>query len=98
MSRTRLVASLAGALALAACTSDLNDPVRPLAPSPASRSVSAAPGRYVVLSKGAGFSADFAARVAAIGGAVESLHNGAGVAVVSGVSDAAALAAISSVG
>jgi len=98
MSRTRLFVSLAGALALAACTSDLNDPVRPLAVSPASRSVSSAPGRYVVLSKGPGFATDFATRVAAIGGTVESLHKGAGIAVVSGISNASALAAISSVG
>jgi subtilisin family serine protease len=97
MTRTRLSFSLAGALALAACTSDLNDPVRPLAPSPASRSVSSAPGRYAVLARGGGFAADFAARVAALGGTIEFNHAGAGLAVVSGVSDAAALAAIGGV-
>jgi hypothetical protein len=96
-SRTRLSASLAGALALAACTSDLNDPVRPLAVSPASHSLSAAPGRFAVLAKGGGFAADFSARVAALGGTVEFQHAKAGIAVVSGVSDAAALASIGGV-
>jgi lantibiotic leader peptide-processing serine protease len=97
MSRTRLLTSLAGALALAACTTDLNDPVRPLGVSPASRSVSAAPARYAVLAKGGGFAADFSDRVAALGGTVELLHKGAGIAVVNGVSNAAALAAIGGV-
>jgi hypothetical protein len=97
MNRTRLSLSLAGALALAACTSDLNDPVRPLAVSPASHSLSAAPGRFAVLANGGGFAADFSARVAALGGTVEFLHAGAGIAVVNGVSDASALAAISGV-
>ena len=97
MSRTRLFASLAGALALAACTSDLNDPVRPIAAGPASRSVSAAPGRYIVLANGGGFASDFSARVAALGGTVESVHSGAGLAVVSGVSDPSSLSAIGGV-
>jgi lantibiotic leader peptide-processing serine protease len=98
MNRIRLTMSLAGALALSACTSDLNDPVRPLAPSPASRSVSNAPDRFIVLSRGNGFATDFAARVAALGGQIESVHPGAGLAVISGVSDASALSAIPGVG
>src|SRR3954468_18913897 len=74
MSRIRLSVSLASVLALAACTSDLNDPVRPIAPSSASSSLSSAPGQYVVLSRGNSFSADFADKVAALGGKIESLH------------------------
>jgi len=90
MSRSRISITVFGALALAACTADRIDPVSPLAVSP-SRSVSAAaPARYVVLAKNSGFKADFAARVAALGGTVEQLHSGAGIAVVSNL-DAAAV-------
>jgi len=46
---------------------------------------------YLVLSNGNGFSKAFASTVAALGGTVETLHQGAGFAVVSGLSaDAAA--------
>ncbi|HEX7979423.1 MAG TPA: S8 family serine peptidase [Gemmatimonadaceae bacterium] len=90
MSRSRISITVFGALALAACNADRIDPVGPLVPS-ALRSVSAAaPQRYIVLANGSGFKADFAARVAALGGTVEQLHNGAGIAVVSNVSASAA--------
>jgi subtilisin family serine protease len=90
MSRSRISIALFGALALAACNADRIDQVSPLAVSPA-RSVSAqAPVRYLVLAKSSGFKADFAARVAALGGTVEQLHSGAGFAVVSNLSAAAA--------
>lgn len=91
MTRTRLSASLAGALVLAACSVDR--PVGPAAaPEAAARSVTAAPPeRYLVLAGPGGFSSDFAASVTALGGALDELHAGAGVAVVSGVSDASAL-------
>ena len=82
MSRSRISITVLGALALAACTADRIDPVSPLAVSP-SRSVSSvAPTRYIVLAKNSGFESDFATRVAALGGTVESLHKGAGIAVV----------------
>jgi subtilisin family serine protease len=92
MSRNRICITVLGALTLAACTADRIDPVSPLALSPsASRAVSAAaPARYIVLAKGNGFKADFAARVAALGGTVEQLHKGAGIAVVSNLSALAA--------
>ncbi|HEV7992020.1 MAG TPA: S8 family serine peptidase [Gemmatimonadaceae bacterium] len=98
MSRTRLSLSLVSALALAACTSDRVDPVRPFEAGPASRSVSPATGRYLVSVK-KNFPSDFAARVAALGGTVELQHAGAGLAVVSGVSaaNAAQLGTISGV-
>lgn len=83
MSRSRISITVIGALALAACTADRIDPVSPLAVSPL-RSVSAqAPVRYLVLAKNSGFKSDFAARVAALGGTVEQIHAGAGIAVVS---------------
>ena len=90
MTRTRLSASLVGALVLAACSADR--PVGPAAaPETAASSVSAsATQRYLVLAGPSGFASDFAASVTALGGAVETLHAGAGVAVVTGVSDASA--------
>ena len=97
MFRPRLSLSLASALALAAC-SESTVPSSPIAPSSAARSSSAAPAtRYVVLSKNNGFAPDFATKVAALGGTVEQLHGGAGIAVVSGISDPAQLSALSSV-
>jgi len=46
--------------------------------------------QYLVLSNGNGFSKSFATTVAALGGTVETLHQGAGLAVVSGLSADAA--------
>jgi hypothetical protein len=90
MSRSRISITVMGALALAACTADRIDPVSPLAVSPARSVSSVAPTRYIVLAKNSGFKSDFATRVAARGGTVESLHKGAGIAVVSNLSAAAA--------
>ncbi len=52
--------------------------------------------RYLV-SLQRGYSSGFAAQVAALGGRVETLHAGAGLAVVSGVADPSALAALKGV-
>ena len=83
--------SLAGALALAGCSADS---AQLLAPAPSARlsaSASAASNRYLVAASGAGFGSDFADRVTALGGSIESLHADGGFAVVSGLSaDAAA--------
>ena len=89
MSLSRISTTVFGALALAACTSDRIDPVNPLAVSPSQSVSTAASARYLVLAKGSGFSADFSARVAALGGTVEQLHNGAGIAVLSNLSPSA---------
>jgi lantibiotic leader peptide-processing serine protease len=90
MSRIRISICLASTLALAACSADRLNPVSPLGTS-AARSVSAAaPQRHLVLAKPSGFASDFAARVAALGGTIEQLHAGAGIAVVSGLSASAA--------
>ena len=86
MLRTRLPLALAGAFVLAACTSEVPLPTRP-SPSSASRSAArSASVRYLVLANGSGFARNFSAQVAALGGAVESRHEGAGLAVVSGLS------------
>jgi subtilisin family serine protease len=89
MSRSRIGITVFGALALAACTADRIDPVSPVALSPSRTVSAAAASRYIVLAKGNGFKPDFATRVAALGGTVESLHKGAGIAVVSNLSAAA---------
>lgn len=89
MSRNRISIAVFGALALAACTADRIDPVSPLSGS-APRSASApAPARYIAMANGGGFSADFASRVAALGGTVEQIHRGAGIAVLSNLSASA---------
>lgn len=90
MHRSRLVLSCVSALALAACSVD-----RPEAVAPASfaraASLSESPnGNYLLLSDNSGFGSDLAASVAALGGTLESVHDGAGIAVVSGLSSAAA--------
>lgn len=72
-------------LAAAACSDSL--PLQ--TPDAPALSVASAPtSRYAVLLNGA--SADFTARVAGLGGTVEFLHERARLAVVSGLSDAAA--------
>ena len=89
MSLSRISITVFGALALAACTSDRIDPVNPLAVSPSHSVSTAASARYLVLAKGSGFSVDFGARVAALGGTVDQLHKGAGIAVLSNLSPSA---------
>jgi subtilisin family serine protease len=71
--------------ALAACADQ--QPVAPRMSSPLTRSANAAPAasNYLVLAK-SHFGADFAAQVAALGGSVVAEHQGAGFAVVSGLS------------
>lgn len=74
-------------------------PVMPNAPSATRPSLAAiAPsdgdsivqGKFLVRASGGGFPSDFAAQVQALGGTVTFAHQGAGIAAVSGLSDAAA--------
>jgi len=61
--------------------------------TPQSARLVAAPSaatEYIVLAKGNGFSADFDSTISRLGGTVQTLHQGAGIAVVSGLSDDAA--------
>jgi hypothetical protein len=95
MRPARLLLPLVGALALAGCTAD--SPERLLAPTSPRASQGASASRFMVLANSNGFPKEFATRVAALGGSVETLHAGAGLAVVSGLtSDAAAALASSS--
>jgi lantibiotic leader peptide-processing serine protease len=89
MSRIRISICLAGALALAACTAEAPDPLSPISGREARSPSAAASQRYLVLAKNNGFASDFVARVSALGGTVEQLHVGAGIAVVSGLSQSA---------
>jgi subtilisin family serine protease len=77
------------AAALAACSRDAADAVRSAAAAPPRVDAAAAGARYVVAFRGAP-PADFAGRVAALGGTVELSHADAGIATVAGLSDAAA--------
>jgi len=91
MHRSGSFMTLAGAVtalaAMAACSPDAPNPV---APSPsASVAAPSASGRYILVSNSS-FPADLAAQVSKLGGSVERVHNGAGIAVVTGISDASA--------
>lgn len=79
----RLIALAALALA-AACARDATSPAAPPAPRFASQP---ATGQYLVLLRGGGAHADFESRVAAAGGTVRVRHAGAGIAVVSGLTE-----------
>lgn len=78
----------AAAAVLAACAQDTTAPGRTAAAP--QFAMAAGADSYIVAFKGNGVPADFAAQVAALGGTVTSLHAGAGLAAVSGLSDAAA--------
>ena len=72
---------------------DAASPLRPTARMSAGTAASVAVsenGKHVVVFTGADAPADFAARVSARGGTVETVLDGVGVAVVSGLTDAAA--------
>jgi subtilisin family serine protease len=92
MHRSRLVLSCAAALALAACSSDRPEVVAPASLARAASGIGeSSNGKYMLLAGNAGFSGDLAASVAALGGTVDAVHVGSGIAVVSGLtSDAAA--------
>lgn len=99
MQRSRSFMTLAGAAsalaAMAACSPDAPNPVAPAPSAAKAPPINPSSGRYILSTNGT-FGADLAAKVAALGGKLERVHTGAGLAVVSGVSDAAAgqLAAI----
>lgn len=81
------------ALSLAACADQATAPTRALAPSSKSANAvgqSPAAGSYIVLARGEKFQKDFTAKVEALGGTVRSMHNGSGLAVVTGLTANAA--------
>ena len=94
MNRWSLLRVVAVVVVLAGC---VDDPVQPVRKSPPQYSTSA-DSRYIVELSGNG-AANVRAAVAALGGSVDYVHAGAGIATVSGLTGdaAAALAAVSGV-
>jgi hypothetical protein len=91
MHRIRRLLPLAGALALGACSSDRPEALAPTAPALSAKVAGVSvDGRYIVVANGSGFASDFLSRVTQLGGAVESVHQQAGIAVVSHLSATAA--------
>ncbi|MBV9108943.1 MAG: S8 family serine peptidase, partial [Gemmatimonadetes bacterium] len=88
MRRFGFATAAAACIALAACSNDTTGPSA-LAPTAPHRDASAADGRYVVMFKN-GIPASFATKVQSLGGSVDFSHDGAGIAIVSGVGDAGA--------
>ncbi|HEX4683044.1 MAG TPA: S8 family serine peptidase [Gemmatimonadaceae bacterium] len=84
----------AGTLALAllgGCTDRVAAPsARTLTPAASSRDAASGTASYVLLARGNGFATDFASTVASLGGTVVTLHQGAGIAVIDGLSPTAA--------
>jgi hypothetical protein len=87
MHRRIPVVPLFVAVALAGCSSDVAAPIK-TATQPSFSSNAPSPGRYLVTFTGD--VASLSARVQTLGGALESAHAGAGFAVVSGLTAAAA--------
>jgi hypothetical protein len=89
-----LVRAALGACAFAAvaCSERTTEPASRFTPgsSQAARRAVASTSRYLVLASGSTFGNDFAANVTRLGGVVESVHQGAGIAVVTGLSATAA--------
>jgi hypothetical protein len=93
--KTRMIRNCSGpalllVLALAACSPDVIAPVKaPMSPT-LSIGVSPESGTYIVRLNGRKTASAFATQVAAVGGTVRSYHEGAGFAVISGLSGAGA--------
>ena len=89
MKRYTLLSALLVAGTLAGCA-DVAGPAATHAPRSPAHSLAAGNGQHVVVFKGSGIPAGFAAEVAALGGTVTYAHAGVGFAIVSGLGDAAA--------
>ncbi|HEV3051092.1 MAG TPA: S8 family serine peptidase [Longimicrobium sp.] len=89
MKRYTLLSALLAAGTLAGCA-DVAGPAATAAPPSPAHSLAAGNGQHVVVFKGNGIPAGFAAEVAALGGTVTYAHAGVGFAIVSGLGDAAA--------
>jgi hypothetical protein len=86
--KSRFISSLASLLAIAACSPDSSHPVAP--PVSAARDIAPGTGtngRYILASS-AGFGANLASSIAKLGGKLDRVHQAAGFAVVSNISDA----------
>lgn len=83
--------ALTSALLAGACVDQATAPSGARLPAaPASSIAAEIQGSFLVRASGNAFPVDFAARVRALGGTVTFQHNGAGVAAVAGLTDAAA--------
>jgi subtilisin family serine protease len=89
MKRYTLLSALLAAGTLAGCA-DVAGPTATAAPRAAAHSLAQENGQHVVVFKGNGIPAGFAAQVEALGGTVTYTHAGVGFAIVSGLDDAAA--------
>ncbi|WP_420126195.1 S8 family serine peptidase [Longimicrobium sp.] len=89
MNRYTWLSALLVAGTLAGCA-DVAGPAATGAPRSPAHSLAAGNGQHVVVFKGNGIPAGFAAQVAALGGTVTFAHAGVGFAIVSGLGDAAA--------
>lgn len=89
MKRYTLLSALLVAGTLAGCA-DVAGPAATAAPRSPAHSLAPENGQHVVVFKGNGIPAGFAAEVAALGGTVTYAHAGVGFAIVSGLGDAAA--------
>ena len=89
MKRYTLLSALLVAGTLAGCA-DVAGPAATAAPRSPAHSLAPGNGQHVVVFKGSGIPAGFAAEVAALGGTVTYAHAGVGFAIVSGLGDAAA--------
>lgn len=95
-SPSRVTRRVATALGLAATFAACGDPVQPTATSPAvdgpALSLAAeSPAQHILLARGAGFGADLATAVSNLGGQLVFVHDKVGLALVSGLSDEAAV-------
>lgn len=89
MKRYTLLSALLVAGTLAGCA-DVAGPAATAAPRSPAHSLAPGNGQHVVVFKGNGIPAGFAAQVAALGGTVTYAHAEVGFAIVSGLGDAAA--------
>ncbi|MBV9774464.1 MAG: S8 family serine peptidase [Gemmatimonadetes bacterium] len=80
---------MAGAFAAVGCSDQTATPLAPTART-VRADETAAPAQHLVMFKGNGIPSDFESSVAALGGTVAFSHEGAGFAVVSGLSEDAA--------
>jgi lantibiotic leader peptide-processing serine protease len=87
----RFAPALLALTVVASCVERSTEPARRMSPESARLvAIPSVASEYLVLSNGNGFSTDFESAVSALGGTVETLHQGAGFALVSGLSADAA--------
>jgi subtilisin family serine protease len=87
----RVAAGIVSLALVGACSDRVAAPTaRTLTPTASNRDAVSGAATYLVLARGNGFGTKFAATVASLGGTVVTLHQGAGIAVIDGLTAAAA--------